>query len=292
MTTLADLVERTKAHLYTETRDEKNRLSAAIDVDDIVLSVDFPLQGIQRGAKLAIGLEEFHVWESTGSSVTVSRAQNGTVAAAHAQGADILVNPKVSSAQIVAAINDDLMDLSAQGLYAIRTVDVTYDAGTAGYNLSGVTDLIDILSVNFDERDGTERHLALDRTQWRLLRNQSSSEFASGLALMVNGYVRSGETMRIAYKAPFTPFTALSNNVTTSGLPTTAYDLPPLGAALNLSVGTEVARNWLTQSDTRRADEVGPGARLNAWRGIALRRQQRIAAEVARLYAANPVVKQ
>jgi hypothetical protein len=64
-----------------------------------------------------------------------------------------------------------------------------------------------------------------------------------------------------------------------------------LGALIALSVSSEIARNFLTQMDTRRGDEVPPGARMGSWRAVAAQRNARIQAECNRLYAKYPAVR-
>lgn len=290
MTTLADLIDRTRSVFYTETRDEMNRLSSGITAGATSLAVDFDLRGIQAGARLVIDQEEFHVWSANANQITVVGAQAGTTAADHAQGAVVYVNPKIGAPEIIRAINDDLNDLSGQGLYQVKSVVVDYDAGTDTYDLSGVTDLIGVLAVKYDANDGTSRWPAV--TAWRLDRDLNTSDFASGLALTIDGWAQPGRPIRVSYKAPFTPLTNLSDNVATvAGLPTNMHDLPPLGASIALAVGTEISRNFLTQMDTRRGDEVPPGSRAASMRAVAAWRQQRINAELTRLYSAYPVVK-
>lgn len=293
MTTLAQLVEQTKRHLYSaEIRDARDKLNGAIDADDTDITSTNSDPAIQRGAVLAIDLEELYVEAISGSTVTVARAEGGSTAAAHASGTPIIINPKYSAWAIFQAINDELAGLPGLGIYRVRTVDLTYAPGTDAYNLTSVTDIDDILDVEFDANDGTGRWATLPRRQWLLRRDLPTSDFASGVALTVNGYVESGQTLRAAYRSGFTALTALANDVEAdSGLQASAHDILPLGAAIRLTAGAEVARNFLDQYETRRADEVPPGARSAQARGLTARYLQRIADEKARLYAKRPVMR-
>ena len=131
----------------------------------------------------------------------------------------------------------------------------------------------------------------MDRNEWRLRRDMSTADFASGAALTVNGYVEPG-SMRVTYKAPFASLVTATDNVeSVSGLHAQAHDILPLGAAIRLTAGAEIARNFLDQADTRRADEVPGTARLGQMRALLQLRQQRIDAEKARLYAKYPVIR-
>lgn len=293
MTTTLDLIERTRRHLYSgETRDERDRLSAAITSGATGLGITYGRASVQPGATLGIDLEELYVWDVSGTNVAVSRGEGGSTAAAHDNAAVIHVNPRFSAYSVLQAINDELLALASAGLYRIRTVALTYQGGTDAYNLTGVTDVIDVLGVDFDYDDGSGRWSTLPRSMWNLRRDMPTATFASGLSLTVNGVVAYGQAVRVAYKAPYATLATLVDDVeTVSGLQASAHDIVPLGAAIRLTVGSEVARNSLDQYDTRRADEVPAGARLGQMRAMAALRAQRIADEAARLYALRPVIR-
>lgn len=293
MTTVADAIARTRRHLYSETRDELNRLTTTVDNNDTTLAFDFDIGGIQAGALVAIDLEEIHVWSSSASGgAVVQRGVNGSTAAAHGSGSVIRVNPKTTDFEILQALNEDLADLSAEGLFQVVATTIDYDAATDAYVLNLTDDLTSIIQVNYDTNDSTARWNTIDRSHWRLRRDLPSDVFASGLALTINGYAEPGRRINVAYKAPFTTnLAALTDTLSQTGLPTTAHDIPPMGAAIRISAGDEVARNYLDQGETRRADEVPAGARLGSIRNLIVWRNQRIAAEKARLYAQYPAVK-
>lgn len=295
MTLVSDVIERTRRHLYSgETREERNKTSASLTADATSVGLTYEGPGIQRGAILAIDLEELYVWSASSTAATVSRGDNGTTAATHASGATILVNPKFSPFAILQAVNEELADLSSpvNGLFKVGTLDFTYSAGTDTYDLTGVTDLIDILDVTYDAGDGSNRWPRLRRGDWALARGMQTAEFASGMSLTINGWAESGRDINIIYKAPFTALSSVSQNVETiSGLPASAHDILAIGAAIRLTAGTEVSRNFLDQADTRRADEVPPQARSSSMRSLIALRRERIDAEKARLLAKYPVVR-
>lgn len=294
MTTFAQLIEQTKRHLYSaEIRDERDRLAGAIaSAVATSLTVEHSEPGIRRGAVLAIDIEELYVEDVSGATATVTRGEGGSTAATHASGATVWVNPKYSPFSIAQAINDELASLPGEGIFRVRTVDLTYTPGTDAYDLTSVTALDDVLDVEYDANDGTGRWATLPRGSWALRRDLPTADFASGLALTVNGYVASGQALRVTYRSGFSALTAVAQDVETiSGLHASAHDILPLGAAIRLTAGAEVARNFLDQYETRRADEVPPGARSGQARGLMLQRAQRINDERARLYAKYPVVR-
>ena len=290
MTTLNDVIERTRRHLHSgETRDERDKLDGAVTSVDTNVQLTYGRDGVQSGSVLALGLEELYVWERADSSVVVSRGQNGSTAVAHTDDTIIYIKPKFSAFSILRSVNEELDALSADGLYRVLTVPLTYVAGTDAYNLTGVTDLIDILSVEYAVNDGTGRWASLRNNRYRLRRDMATADFASGMALTINGYVENGP-MRITYKAPYLPLSTLADDVeTVSGLHSQAHDILTIGAALRLVAVNEVSRNFLDQSETRRAGEVPAGARSGHIRNLASLRMTRLEAEKSRLYAKRPV---
>lgn len=290
MTTLNDVIERTRRHLHSgETRDERDKLNGAVASVDTTVQLVYGRDGVQSGSVLALGLEELYVWERTDSSVVVSRGQNGSTAAAHINGTIVYIKPKFSAFSILKSVNEELDALSADGLYRVLTVPLTYVPGTDAYNLTGVTDLIDILSVEYAVNDGTGRWASLRNNRYRLRRDMATADFASSMALTINGYVENG-SMRITYKAPYLQLSTLEDNVeTVSGLHSQAHDILTIGAALRLVAVNEVSRNFLDQSETRRAGEVPTGARSGQIRNLASLRMARLEAEKSRLYAKRPV---
>lgn len=293
MTLVSDLIHRTRRHFYTETRDEMDRLTSTINSSVTTIGTDFSRTGIQAGSVLSIDLEDMLVWSVSGSTITVQRGFNGTTAAAHTSGDVVRVNAKITDAAVLQAINDDLTDLStpSNGLYAEATVALTFQAGTYQYDLTGVTDLIGILEVKFEANDGSSSWPPIPPSRWTLQRGLSTSDFPSGMALRLAAEAGPDRPLRVTYAKPFTALTSTSQNVETiAGLPATAHDIPPMGAAMRLSDGGEIAREFLTQGDTRRADEVPPQARAVAGRALAQRRRERIEAERSRLYKKWPTV--
>lgn len=291
MTLLSDVVARTRRHLYTETRDQLNRLTTTVDTDDTTLTFDFALNTIQEGAVIAMDAEEMYVWAVADNTATVQRGYGGSTAATHTAGAIAYVNPKFSGFSIIQACNEELLSLSAPGnLFRVRTVEITAVGGTDTYDLTSVTDMIDVLTVYYDAADSTGTWPEVPRGGWRITRDLDAGDFPSAKSITMLSYVRGGFPVRIAYKAPYTAALAtMADNVeSVTGLQATAHDILSMGAAVRLTVGSEIARNFLDQGETRRADEVQAGARQNSMQMLRQTRRERIAEEAARLYAMYP----
>lgn len=293
MTTLAsDLIAETKRHLFSGQNEELNRLDGSITAGATSILFKYDVGGIQRGATISIDLEEIQVWEVSGKTATVvQRGVNGSTAASHSDLASVAVKPKFSDFRILTAINHDLRDLSApdNGLYQIKTVELTYNSAVQGYDLTSVaSDLIGILEVRFDLVGPEKTFPKIDK--FALLRNMNTTNFASGSALVLYQSAYPGRAIRVRYKGTFTPMTATTDNaVTAAGLTDTMVDLPPLGAAIRLVAPRDVKRAFSeTQGEPRRADEVRVGDGATSMRGMMLLRSQRINAERARLDSFYP----
>ncbi len=226
-------------------------------------------------------------------TATVSRGDFGSTAHTHTTGATVAVNSRFTDAQILRAVNRELQSLSspANGLYRMRTVDLTYNAGVDGYDLTAVTDLISVYGIRYAAVGPDIEYPWIDRNLWEHARNLDTAVFPSGQAIFIRAAVDPGRKMRVWYRAPFTPLAAMTDDVTAvSGLHAEAHDILGLGAAIQLTAGREVRRNFdETQGDTRRAQEVPAGANLGANRGLMGQRLVRIREEAARLAAMYPV---
>lgn len=284
------LLESTKRYLYGTYRIERNVLQASYTAGGVSLAFTYDLGGIRAGTYLSIDLEIFYVIAVNDQAKTASvlGAQLGSAAADHSPTTVVEVNPQFPNFSIFQEINADLLDLSSpmNGLYQIKTVDLTYNAAIVGYDLAGVTDIIDVAEIRFDtsgpENDWPRVH------RYQLLRNMPVADYPSGFGLVVYDGIEPGRTVRVRYKAPYTQLAALTDDVAAvTGLHSQALDIPPLGAAWRLMSGREVHRNFdESQGNPRRSDEVPAGSIQRSAGGLLALRQQRIHAETSRLQAA------
>lgn len=290
MTTLGTVIARGKRRVLSGQREIVNKLASSYTAGGTSLSFTYDLGAIQAGAKVEVDNELFHVWtvDSGAKTATVSGAFDGTTAANHDSGDLVYVNPKFPAIEWIDAINDELADLSSpvNGLFQVKTVDLTVSASAYGYNLTSVADLLDVQEVRYDT-SGPENEWPLVRG-WSLARSMPTTDFASGFGLIMHELIpEPGRTIRVRYRAKFTQLgtSDLTQVVeTVSGIHAEAVDILSIGAAIRVTSGREIARNFFeAQGDTRRAEEVGAGANLNATAALRALRAQRIAAEAARL---------
>lgn len=292
MTTMQNWVDATRSRLLSGYSEQRNKLSASYSAGGTTLTFTYALAGITAGSRLSIGLNTFYVWAVSGSTATVSGGEEGSTDAAAASGAIVRVNPNFTDNEIWNELASDLSDLSSpvNGLYGIGTVDFTYNSARTGYDLGSIADsLLAGYEVKYLTPGPFKDTPRLPVDSWRINRNVNTTEISSGLSLELFEPAQSGYNVRLTYKSTFTMPSALSTNVSVSGLQPSAYDLPPLGAALRLMSGREIQRNFTGgQGNTRRDSEVPPGAIAQSSRGIALLRQQRIIAEAGRLNSLYP----
>lgn len=294
MTTTLDLIEGTRRHLLTGQPEQLNKLSASItaSLTDTTITFTYDLGGIQAGSIIELELEEIFVFAVSATPkqiIDCIRGYNGSTAATHASGVTATVRPKFSQHRILKAINDDLSDLSSpyNGLYQIKTVDITFNPSRMGYDLTGVTDILSIAEVRFRAPGPMRTWPRIDN--YVLERNMPTSgtygDFPSGFALVLYESAQPGFPIRVRYRAPFVALTTLAQDVLTiAGLPNSAHDIPPYGAAIILAAGREVKRNFdEAQGEPRRADEVPPGAQTQSLSGLRQLRRDRIMSEAARL---------
>lgn len=289
MATALDLVEHTRALLDSGDREQMNRLTTTINSAAISLAIDFDPDSIAAGTVLAIDLELIYVWSSSGLTINIQRGYLGTTPAPHTAGAIIYVNPAFSAFTILRALNAELTLYSAPqwGLYQMKTIDITYSSATIGYDLASVTDLIDVYELRWKGYTGAEWPLI---RRWSVARDMPTSDFSSGLSLQLDEGAGPGRTIRVRYKAPFGTLTALTDDVqTVTGLPETANDIPPYGAAARLVVAREVKRSLTdAQPESRAAQEVPPGTSRGAAGALFAIRDPRLREESARLQQRYP----
>ena len=284
-------IDSTRDMLLSGYVEELDIITGNVLVGDSEIIVQGYASSIVKGVVIEINAELMYVLQVASTTISVLRGYGGSTAAAHTANDIVRVSPKFPTNRIISSLNDDLADLSApgQGLFQMKTTSFTYNAGVDGYNLEGVTsaEIDSIYSVTYADI-GTEA-AEPDVSSWRLRRNRDTASFSSGLALILYTGAWPGQKITVMYKSPFTSITDGTTARSTVGLATTAYDLPPLGAAMALMTTTPIRREFLdAQGTSRMADEVPPGAISASFRDLMGRRRARVEAEASRLVSQYP----
>lgn len=289
--TLLSMIQQVLRRVQPGQQTESLVLASDITAGATTLTVSDPagtiLTNLRPETTVAIDLEIFYVQAVSGTGVTVVPGYLGSSEAAHSAGTLVYLNPRFSAFDIMTALNDDLSDLSSpdNNLYQVLSTEFTYNPATVGYDLAGVSGLIDIISVQQKQPYPIGYWVPIPRSKWTLTSGADLTDFPSGYALRLNAGGYPGMPFRVTYKAQFAPFVNLTDDATTvCGLSSTMYDLPPLGAMVALIAPREVKRNQIDSApDSRRATEVPPGAVMNSIAQVLALRQRRINAEATRL---------
>ena len=284
-------IDSTRDMLLSGYVEELDIITGNVLVGDSEIIVQGYASSIVKGVVIEINAELMYVLQVASTTISVLRGYGGSTAAAHTANDIVRVSPKFPTNRIISSLNDDLADLSApgQGLFQMKTTSFTYTAGVDGYDLTGLTsaEIDSIYSVTYADI-GTEA-AEPDVSSWRLRRNRDTASFSSGLALILYTGAWPGQKITVMYKSPFTSITDGTTARSTVGLATTAYDLPPLGAAMALMTTTPIRREFLdAQGTSRMADEVPPGAISASFRDLMGRRRARVEAESGRLVSQYP----
>lgn len=291
MSTAGALLDRVARQLLSGTIEERNKLASSVDSSGTVFVLSYELGALRVGSVFEIDSELCYIWEATVSSKTlvVERGYAGTTPASHSSAAIITINPRFPKAQMLDALNQDIDDLSspANGLFRVVSTDVSYNGSDRQINITGATNIIDLIDVRL--RYLSDDHPTIRRV--RLSRDMPTADFASGFALTFDEGTMAG-TLRIRYKAPYTRVSALTDNIqSVAYVPINMEDILELGVMSRLLSMREVKRNFTeSQGDTRRADEVPPGAMRDSFSNILRLRRDRIVAEAARLARQYPLV--
>lgn len=295
-TTGQNWIDTTRRHLMNGFNEPVAKLNANYTAGGTTLTVATAIPALQAGTRLSIGQNVFYVWSVSGTSITVSGGWDGSTDINHSSGAIVRINPRFTDWDIWNALSHDLSDLSANGIFAVNTTDSTFSTTTTGYDLgaTAASNLISVLEVKYLTPGPWKDMPKLKSYDWRLVRNAYTGDLPSGIGIQLlrpQG-ITQGFKVRTVWKSTLTMPADVSYDVSSSGLLPSAYDLPPLGAAIQLMAGREVKRNFTeSQGETRRSTEVPAGAIAASSNGLKQLRMMRIASEVARLRQMYPVVK-
>lgn len=293
MSTVAQILTRAQRQLLSGTIEARNKLSASLSSTATSISLTYDLNSIREGAVVQVDSELMYVWEvgAGTKSATVERGFNGTTAVSHASAAVVIVNPKFPRAQLLEALNDELVDLCSpmNGLFDVKTLDFNYNSSKRQTNIPVSGDIIDLVEVRY-------RYIASDYKQVnnvKLLRNLPTKDFGSGYGLQIDSLIPSS-TVRVTYKTPFSRIGLESDDLQSiAGFPVEAEDILVMGIQIRAVAPREIKRNFTeSQGETRRAEEVPVGAVGGSITNLLRLRRDRITAEAARLNRQYPIIIQ
>lgn len=245
---------------------------------------------LAMGTILSVETEVMYVLSGTTTSATVMRGHMGSTAVAHAIGTVVRVNPVVTDFRLLQALNHELRSLSSpsNGLYRIDEVDLDVSAARHGYDLEGYAES-QVLGLQTVLQQSTTGDYWTRLNGVRLTPMPGNADFPSGYGVFLTGMPSFPSDIRLVLKTGFSTLADGTTTLESTGLPETAWDIPPMGAAVRLAGPNEVRRSQIDiQPGSRRGDEVPPGAIFNSTRSLMMLHQSRIAEEANRLRARYP----
>ena len=293
MTTVANVITRAHRQLLSGLVEERNKLASSINASATSVVLSYDMGGIRSGAVIEVGSEQMYVWDIVESSktATVERAFNGTSAVTHASGSICIVNPRFPRNQILESINDEMSDLSSpmHGLFQVRTLDIEYTPVNRQTNLPAVADVIDIIEARYRYKMDDYKKI----NDIKLIRDLPTKDFGSSLAIQIDSNIPASD-IRLVYKAPFGRIHSEQDDLQLiAGFPQSAEDILIIGSQIRMMSPREMKRNFTeSQGDTRRSDEVPPGAVANSITNLLRLRRDRITAEAAKLTRRYPTFLQ
>lgn len=285
--TMGDLVADTRRLAYGSMSDQLNFLATDYLMGDAVLTMFLDVSPIQPGMVLSSGLNVWYVMGTNPADKTVMvwASYQNSHNDALSSGAPVMIRPRVTDFVLFSYLNDVIRSMSApsHGLYregqweaAADSIWWTYDIPTEAQDMVALTRA----SVRYPTSTDSWYELPSSYVEWQPENN----------VIRLKTTVPNSTTIRFDYKAPFAPAASLTDDIeTVCGLSASMSDIPALGAAARLLRTTESRRSQIhSQSDSRRAEEVGSGANSDAARQMQRDFEDRIAQERIRLVNRNP----
>jgi hypothetical protein len=291
MPTLADLTDEIIAQLHGHVDvPAMGTLTAPIDADDTVLTVDFgdapgsarPNGVVEIGSELLVATR-FDPSNGTLTLAPWGRGHRGTKAVAHPAGSMISVRPRYPRKRVAEAVNETLR-ASSPPLYAARDLDPIATGPLIGLGYELPDDTLRVLRV--DATDVWGGALA----ERRLLRNWRVRNVA-GTQLLEIDRNEVFQTLLVTIAANPAPLVADTDDfATVTGLPESCVDVVVYGALAKLVMGVELARQQVISPEAmERADKVPVQSGIAISRFYTALYQQRLAAEQDRLNQMYPL---
>lgn len=291
MSTAGALLDRVSRQLLSGTVEERNKLASTINDSVTSLTTTYEIGGLRTGTVLEIDSELMYIWEVSSGTKTlvVERGYMGTTAASHSSGETITLNPRFPRQTMLDMLNQDIDDLHspANGLFSVVTSTFQYNGSDRQVNLSGATDVIDLIDVRVKY---TSDDFPFIRGV-RLQRNLPTADFPSGYALVFDDDCVAGDLV-VRYKSPFVRAASLSSDIqSVCKVPVSMEDILEMGVIARIMGPREIKRNFTeAQGDTRRAEEVPYGAIMGSISNVLRMRRDRILAEKAKLTRQYPLM--
>ena len=254
MTTMSDMVAEVRRLTYGTLTEQLNLVKKDYAPNQTEIFLDMDTSQIQPGMILSSNLNVWYVRtvNSGSRSVRVIPGYDNAPKVGGAAGDFVYIRPRMTEWYAFSQLNNQFRLLSSpgRGLYKtatwyapINSTYQTYDIPAEALNMVGLARVRYRLPGTPDV--------------WYELQNKAYRVMDDKVQLLYN-VPTGGSELEFTYRAPFTPATALEDNVhDVVGLTDSQLDIPPLGVAIGLVRTTESRRNQVqTQTDARRGAEV------------------------------------
>ncbi|MBM4407834.1 MAG: hypothetical protein FJ038_04350 [Chloroflexi bacterium] len=271
---MSTLIEQTRGHLLGSHRPIYNRLGTGMDASIETIELEFAADAVSRGSVLGLADELMYVWTISANNAVVQRGYLGTTPAVHAEGTMIEVNPRFPQGLLRTSLKNEIASWG-QRIPRMQAVEVDVTTSTRVYELDVEPDFFHLLEIMLVT---TVSGAAPKRVGGRAQRNYA--EVASGTALILTDVCEGTAICTVAGPFDLTAFDDDTELEDDCGVPSTALDIPPLGAAWRVLSTREVARTAIdAQPEPRAAQDVQAGHIIQTARQLKALRDERIGEE-------------
>ena len=253
--TLGDLVEGILAHLYGQTSqsDSACALTAPMSDADLTFTVDDP-SDISTGL-VEIDTELLRIVSVDMASATVrvaptGRGRRGSKAAAHALGAEVRVQPIIPYSSVVREVHAELASIYPR-ISAVCSTELSVNPAVTTYALPADCGIV--LDVRYKDTLGEWQRVR----DWEVEFGQNTVSIATGTALRLSAPA-GVSTVRVLFGRPFGRFAALTDTLSSLGVPESLEDAIRLGVECRLLPSLDVARLSVTSTASSEANGRPP----------------------------------
>lgn len=287
MTTVAEVIEETRALLRGPIEEQSSTLQNAIDASALSLVLT-DTRSITLGATpgvIEIELEQIYasVIDAMGN-VTVppwGRGHRNTTPAAHPANARVISQPQYGRQRILDKLNDTCNRMFPS-VYGIKHFNATATEPVRTYNTPD--DLERVLTVEWQVPDGAQDWLTVRRWKTNAGGRPTTADGNNpdqGVTVTVGDYMIPGRPVHFVYAAkPGLLVNEADSFETVTGFASSLKDVCVYGAAAALIIANETSRMQLTSIEQQdRTSKITPSAALSASRYLEQEFQTRLAEE-------------
>ena len=290
-TTVENTVARIRRQLASGYRNETNVLNGALDSSAQTFPLTYDLtSGVRVGAILCIDTEVMRVVavNSSAKQVTVLRGYYDSDPAAHANLAEIQLNPRFTPLDIIDAMQEEIASYGPQ-LYRVDSTEITVAYGD-DYVLLPV-EWNDCYAIIEARRRLTDSDVtAWPRANVRFQRAGATAVLGKSILRFLDPMPDATLFVRASRPFVLTSFGLTTDLVADVKLPESLLDVVAMGAKLRLLVDNENGRGARTaQDEPRRAEETPVGAMVQPFQFNNAMYRNRKQEEINKLAALYPM---